>query len=119
VEVIIRLDEPNLQTSAFFSSDSQYLFLKVESLASATTANDDCEKYRSILNRFIIHGTPEQLKALIADEIYRACKKEDELPQSTADDEAAKDFERLQQARANTPEANMELSELEEKINAA
>lgn len=111
MEVIIRLDEPNLQTSAFFSSDSQYLFLKVESLASATTANDDCEKYRSILNRFIIHGTPEQLKALIADEIYRACKKEIELPQSTADGEAANDFERLQQARANTPEANMELPE--------
>lgn len=63
----------------------------------------------------MIDGTPEQLLAL-ADEIYREFE-ESKLqkylpqPQPSADDEAAEDFERLQQARANTPEANMELPE--------
>lgn len=67
---------------------------------------------RTLVDSLQIKGKPEQLLSL-ADAIYEAFgKKEVELPpQPTADDEAANDFERLQQARANTPEANMELPE--------
>lgn len=67
---------------------------------------------RTLVDSLQIQGKPEQLLSL-ADTIYEAFgKKGAELPpQPTADDEAAEDFERLQQARANTPEANMELPE--------
>lgn len=63
-------------------------------------------------------GEPSQLRH-IAQRILELVPEEIELSQPTADDEAARDFELLQEARKNTPEVNMEQPELEGKSNAA
>lgn len=90
--------------------------VEIRAAAFETIGN---QKERTLVDSLQIHGKPEQLISL-ADVIYKAFgKKEVDLPQPTADDEAARDFELLQEARKNTPEANMELPELEGKTNAA
>jgi len=55
-------------------------------------------------------GEPSQLRH-IAQRMLELVPEEIELSQPTADDEAARDFELLQRARVNAPEANMEMPE--------
>ena len=104
MESTIRLDEPNIRTLTYYNALlPQYSFIQIISTAYVGS--------QTVINKQTIHGTPEELRTLIADVIYRSFPKNVELPQPSADDGAAEDFERLQQARANTPEANMELPE--------
>lgn len=96
MDLTLRLDEPNIQSTTFFSTDKRYLFLKVDSWA----ANEE----GSVHNTLVIQGTPDRLKTLIADEIDRACKKEVNLPQPTADEEGFEEMVRTHEAHKNNPE---------------
>ncbi len=112
MQVTMRLDEPNKAIHTHSDPQLQYSYVQIRSFASQNTGKGMLG-YESILNEFTIYGTPEQLR-MLADEIYRAFPKlETILPdQPTADDEAARDFELLQESRKNTPEA-MEQLEVE------
>ncbi len=73
-------------------------------------AGFNCQPVSSI-NEIDLEATAAKERRAQYERLKAEFESEPKLNQPTADDEAAQDFQRLQQARTNTPEANMEQPE--------